>query len=233
MATALTIISSAMAKLGILGPGEVVSAEDAELCRLRLNSLVDSWILETLLAYTTTETVFTLPANTASRTIGASQQISVTRPIRIEGQSFVRVSSIDYPLDPITEAEYNDFALKSTSVGFVPEYCFLDGGYPTGNVFFYPVVGAAVEIHLVTMGQLSAFADTTTDYGLPPGYQRALEFNLAIEIAPDFEQAVSPMIIGAAANAKRLVKRANIMVPQLKMDFVRPTNSLADFYSGR
>jgi hypothetical protein len=202
-----------------MGPGDALSAEDAQLCRTRLNSLVDAWVLETLLAYATIETVFTLPGNTTSRTIGTGQQINVSRPIRIEDQSFVRVSGIDFPLKPITELEYNSIGLKSLSLGVVPSVCFFDGNFPTANVFFYPPTTAATEVHLVTLAKLSSFADLTTDYGLPPGYQRALEFNLAIEIAPDFEQVPTPMIFSMASTTKRLAKRANMMIPQLECDY--------------
>ena len=234
MTTALEIIESAMGKINMLAAGETVSAEDADLCLSRLNSLVDAWGLESLMAYTTTETVFTLPANTTSRTIGAAQQINVARPVRIELGSFVRVGSNDYPLDAVGEPDYNGIALKSTQNGW-PSKCHFDGGSPTGNVFFWPPASQSVEVHLVTLAPLSQFADTATDYTLPTGYKRALEFNLAIEIAPDFRAQVNPYVAGAAANSKRLIKRMNLSVPQLDMPVSlgrSSSPSIGDFYGG-
>jgi hypothetical protein len=235
MTTALEIIESAMGKINMLAAGETVSAEDAALCLSRLNSLVDAWGLENLMAYTTTETIFTLPANTTSRTIGAAQQIAVARPVRIELGSFTRLSGIDRPLEPTGEVDYNSIALKSSQSGW-PSKCHFDGGSPTGNVFFWPPASEAVEVHLITLYALSQFADTATDYTLPTGYKRALEFNLSVEVAPDFRAQVSPYVAGAASNSKRLIKRMNHTVPQLdmprNMGGARGSPSPADFYGG-
>lgn len=206
-----------MGKINILSVGETVSAEDADLGLSRLNTLLDSLRLESLFAYVTTETVFNLPANTTSRTIGPAQQINVARPTRIEAQSFSRLNGIDYPLRPISEPEYNAIALKSLSLGIVPDVCQFDGAAPTGVVYFWPPTSGTVEIHMVTMTPLTEFADLTTDYTLPPGYQRYLEYGLALEIAPDFRAQPSPFVMGAASNAKRKIKRLNHVTPTLDL----------------
>ena len=216
MTTALDIIEGAMSEINMLAAGETVSAEDADLCLSRLNSMVDAWGLENLMCYATTETTFTLPASTTSRTIGASQQIDVARPVRIELGSFSRLNSVDSPINPVGRSEYNAVTLKST-VGGRPDYAFFDGGSPTGNVYFWPPCADALEIHLVTLAPLSQFADLATDYTLPPGYKRALEKNLAVEIAPSFRAQASVMTMGAASNSKRQIKRMNHSVPKLDM----------------
>lgn len=228
MTTALQIIEAAMGKINVLAVGETVSAEDADLCLDRLNTLRDSLLLEPTFQYKNTETSFTLPAATTSRTIGASQQINVARPVKIEIGSFTRIDSIDYPLEPVSQAEYNDISQKSLA-GYAPEVCFFDGGSPTGNVYFWPPTTASVEVHLVTMTAVTPFADLDTDYDLPPGYRRYFEYGLAVEIAPDFRVAVNPMIAGAASNAKRAIMRMNRKVPQLKLDC---DGSQYNIYSG-
>jgi hypothetical protein len=236
MATALEIIESAMGKLGLFGPGDVVSAEDGDVCLQRLNALVDAWENEGLFAYTTTDTIFTLPANTSSRTIGPSMQINMVRPVKILMGSFCRVDNIDYRLTPIGESEYNNISLKSTQGSVTPSVCFYDGGTPTGIVYFWPISSVSVEVHLITPESGGTATDLTTSYVFPPGYQRALEYNLALEIAHDFDQKPTPMVMGAAANAKRSLKRTNSRVPQLDMEQITSDNrgrSLVDFYSGR
>lgn len=235
MATALEIIESAMSKLGLLGPGDAVDSDDADVCLNRLNALVDAWENEGMYAYTTTDTIFTLPASTTSRTIGTSMQINVTRPVKILRGSFVRLDNIDYPLEPVSEPEYNNIRLKSTVGSFVPNVCFYDGGVPTGNVYFWPTAGTSVEVHLITPESGGIAASLATNYVFPPGYQRALEYNLAIEIAPDFDQEPSPRLMATASNAKRALKRTNNRVPQLQMENLASNRgrSLVDFYSGQ
>lgn len=215
MTTALAFIESAMSKIGMLAAGETVSAEDADVCLARLNSMLDAWENEGLYGYATTDTVFNLPASTTSRTIGPAQQISMTRPVKILEGSFSRVDGIDYPLTSVNEAVYNSVGLKSQISSVAPSICFYDGGTPTGNVYFWPIATAAAEVHLITPTAKTTAAATTTDMVFPPGYDRAIEYCLAIEIAPDFNTPVSPLVAMQAATARRLIKRSNHRVPQL------------------
>ena len=231
--TALQLIESAMSKIGMLAAGETVSAEDAAVGLLRLNALIDAMENESLFSYTTTDTVFTLPANTTSQTIGPAMQINLVRPIRLLNGCFSRLSGIDYPLTPISEAEYNEISLKSSIGSVAPSVCFYDGGSPTGIVYFWPTAQSSVEVHLITPQPGTAATATTTSYSLPAGYQRYLEYALAIELAPDFSVMPSPMIVGAAANQKRLLRRTNSRVPQMDMDRIGGRgNSPSDFISG-
>lgn len=229
MTTSLQIIESAMSKINILSIGEVVSAEDSQLGLDRLNALIDALLIEPTFQFQSTETTFTLPASTQTRTIGTGMQINVARPTRIE-PSFVRVDGIDYPLEPIGENEYNAITLKTVS-SFVPSVCFFDSGSPTGLVYFWPTASVSCEVHLFTLTALTQFADLTTDYTLPPGYQRYLEFALAVEIAPDFRVQPSPQVLGQAAASKRVIKRSNHQTPQLEVGQARG-NSPSDWISG-
>jgi hypothetical protein len=218
MPTANQLIEAALQKIGILGVGDTVDADDADVCLDRLNSLLESWENDGLYGYTTKDTSFTLPANTTSRTIGTSMQINMTRPVKILPGCFSRLDDIDYTLMPVTEAEYNAIALKSSYSTTAPAVCFYDGGLPTGNVYFWPPAATAVEVHLITPEPTTSASTLVTNLVFPPGYQRALEYNLAVEIAPDFNVEPSRFIVAAAANSKRMLRRTNSRVPQLDVD---------------
>jgi hypothetical protein len=233
MSTALSYIEAAMGKIGVLSAGEVVSAEDADVGLARLNSLLDALENEGMYGYATTDTVFTLPASTTSRTIGPAMQIPMTRPVKILPGSFSRLNSIDYPLESISEPEYNAISLKSSIGAVAPSVCFYDGGSPTGTVYFWPTAQSSVEVHLITPTAQTVAAATTTDLVFPPGYQRYIENQLAIEMAPDFGVTPSPMLMGMAANQKRLIKRTNHRVPMLDLPRVGGKGSSpSDFISG-
>jgi hypothetical protein len=218
-ATALTIIESAMGKIGMLAAGETVSAEDAAVGLLRLNTLVDALENEGFFAYTTTDTVFTLSAGDISMTIGPAQEINISRPMKILRGSFSRLNGTDYPLNPITEPEYNEICEKSSYSSVAPSVCFFDGGTPTGTLYFWPAPTENVEVHLITPESGGQATDLTTVYVFPNGYQRYIEFALAIELAPDFNVSPSPQLYAAAANAKRTLKRTNSRVPQLNIEY--------------
>lgn len=233
MTTALEIIKSAMQKVGIIAATETPEGDDAELGRDRLNDMIDSWENEGIHAYTSVTTVFTLPANTTSRTIGPSMQIDITRPVKVSRGSFSRIGDKDYELEPISEAEYNSIGVKSF-VSTAPSQVWFDGGSPTGIVYFWPAPASSVEVHLVTPTPGGRAVDLTTDFDLPPGYLKAMIDNLAIELAPYFEITPSQFLIGSAINSKRLLKRTNYRVPQLDIPHTRDRrgNSPSDFTSG-
>ena len=233
MPTALDLIESALGKIGMFGAGETLSAADSAIGVKRQNALTDEWLNDNLIAYTTTDTIATLPASTVSRTIGPSQQINVARPTRILPGSFSRIGDIDYPLTPISEPEYNLISLKSSIGSIAPSVCFYDGGSPTGTVSFWPTASQSVELHLITPNPNSVAVDSTTSFVFPPGYQRAIEFALACELAPDFDAVPSAFVMSAAANAKRKLRRANGYTPQLDMGRIGGKgNSPSDFYGG-
>lgn len=234
MATALALIESAMSKINMLAAGETVSAEDASVGILRLNTLMDAWEGENLFSYATTDTIFTLPASTTSRTIGPSLQINVARPVKICPGSFSRIGGIDYPLDSVTEAEYNAISLKSSIGSVAPSICFYDGGNPTGIVYFWPTASTSAEVHLITPQTGTVALDVTTSFIFPPGYQRMIEYNLAVELAPDFNTMPSPLVSAMAMGTKRKVKRMNARVPQLDLPQLAGGrgNSPSDFIGG-
>lgn len=233
MTTALDLIKAAMSKNNVLAAGETPSAEDAQVMLDRLNSLMTSLESEGMFNYTTTRTTASLPANTTSLTIGPAQQIAMVRPVKILKGSFTRVSGVDYPLTPVSEQEYNEISLKSSVGSVAPSVCFYDGGTPTGNVYFWPVASATVQVHLITPAPGGEAVDTSTTYDFPPGYRKMIENCLAVDSAADFNVQVNPQVERAAANAKRLLRRANRKIPQLDVDLIGGRGaSVSDFYAG-
>ena len=214
MTTALDLVNSAVQELGIYGAGETVSGDDVALCLSALNDLIDAWRLENLYVYAQQDIVYSLPANTASATIGLTADIDVERPVRFELGSFVRVGEIDYPLDVISQPEFNEIATKTLN-GPWPRVCVYDAAFPIGTLTFYPQ--GACELHLNVQVPLAQIPVAATALLLPPGYKRALILSLTEEIAPKFQKEVTATTARKAMNARRVLKRSNLVVPQLSI----------------
>ena len=215
MPTAAQIILATASKLGVTQAGQALEGDDVATCFRALNLMLDSWRgrpSAPLLAWQDTETVFTLPDGTASRTIGPGQQVNVTLPGRIEMSSFVRIQDIDYPLRPVDENQFNRIALK-TLPGTWPTVVNLQRGAATGVLRFWPQGQA--EVHLVTRVPFLRFADLTTNYPLAPGYESAMVYNLALEVADDFSVGVPPRVAAKAVTTLRAIKGNQVIVPQL------------------
>lgn len=226
MTTANTIIEGALSKLGLFGPGDAVDAESASDCLVILNQMVDAWNLPSWTLYSTTDVTATIGAGVSVVTIGPSSTLNITRPYRIEAGCFSRIGGVDYPLEFVSEPEFNSISLK-TVTGFAPEWALYEAGSSAGSIRLYPQPGAACELHIFVQSQLSQFATLVADYTLPQGYEKALVYNLAVDIAPNFEREAPPSVVAQAANTLRLLKRSNQSIPMLKTYRREPGNIYA------
>ena len=66
---------------------------------------------------------------------------------------------------------------------------------------------------------------------LPPGYERALRYALAVELAPEFGKTPSPIVLSTAAESFGLIKSRNAQPQYLYFDATLTSGgySLADF----
>jgi hypothetical protein len=230
--TANSIIRRALGHLGIVALGQTVKPGDAADCLIALNTMLDGWAVENLYAYATQTITGTLPANTQTRTIGPTGQLVATpRPVRLEDGCFFSVGGIDYPLDTINEAEFNSIGLKAVS-SLGPRWVFYNPTLPNGVLHFHLRAAASVALSLVVQQRISSFASLTQQYTLPPGYERALVFSLAEEVAASYEREVPPTVARNAAMARRNIKRVNVVVPQLDVGGCDGRSHLERFLEG-
>lgn len=225
MTTALQIINRAYFMLGFKAAGEALSADDANDALDVLNSMIDSWNTQSLSIVSVNEVVANVSG--VSATIGEGLTFNTVRPVSIAAGAFSRMNGVDYPMTELTRDQYANITLKTVSSTF-PQYFYYDGNTGTARVFFYPAPAGAVEVHLPVSVYLTEFADLAIDYPLVPGYRKALEYSLAEELAPGIKD-LSAMVVRQAANARRVIRRSNVDVPQLDSGI---QNARFNVYSG-
>ena len=215
MATAQNVIDGAMRDIGALASGEDPSSDETADVLEALNNLIDSWNTDGLTLYAESEVSHTLVANDGSYTIAASgADITATRPTSIL-RAYVRDSNIDYPVDVISKEAYDAIADKSTTSTY-PDYLYYEPSYANGTIKLWPVPAEANSLVMTVKTQLSSFASAGTTFAMPPGYQRALQKNLAIEIAPMFEKEPSAALVKAARDSLAMIKRLNHKTPRME-----------------
>jgi hypothetical protein len=175
MTTALQLITSAARLIGVVRKSEALSADEAVDGLEALNAMLASWVNSGLLVTARTWESFSV-ASATSYTIGPSQTLNTARPIVIK-EAFFRVGSIDYPLAIISDEEYQSIELKVTGSSN-PEYLSYDNGYPTGTIRLWPQATGA--LHLLSEKALTSVSGLSSTIDLPPGWLRALKYNLAI-----------------------------------------------------
>ncbi len=214
MTTALGIIKSAMRKSGILVKSEDPSADEAVDALEMLNDLLASWSNDSMVVYARTLESFTLNSGVPSYTIGPSGTFDTIRPIKIIS-AYVRSGGIDYSLEIESEENYDAVALKST--GSIPEFIIFSNAFPLANLTFYPTPATQYTLFLRTEKQLTSFT-LSQDVDLPPGWKRALIHNLAVELAPEYGQQVSPEVYEIAKESKSEIRHAVMVAKPMTWD---------------
>ena len=227
MATALDLINDALTLIGAKDPLEPATAKEAADGLTALNDLLDSWSTDRLFVYRIASTVYSWPAATVSRTVGSGGDISIARPVRVE-DSYVTDNGISYPLKAIPKESYDGIPVKGLVVNY-PEWIYYDTAFPLGTLYLYPVPASTLSLTLNYWTQFSSIAATTDAVDLPPGYRRALKYNLAVEIASQYGMKIPPQVAMIAASSAGKIKRLNAPNPmaRLEVGYQQSGNSLS------
>ena len=217
MATVADIIRGAFRVLGVLASGETPSAAEQADALETLNDMLDSWAGERLALFASLRSTYTLTPSLSPHTIGTSGTFNTTRPVRIDAASIVSGGS-ETPIALLSDSQWQALQGK-TSVG-TPAALWVEGAYPLMKLHFHPIPTAAETLVLYTWQQLGRFASTATTFDMPPGYARAIRFNLAKELAPEYGVQMSGEAVSVADESKATLKRLHVRPNLLRADGV-------------
>lgn len=218
MTTARTVITDSTKLLNVWQKGEVLDDDEAVDGLRRLNQMIDSWSNESLMLFQLIERSKALTAGTASYTIGSAGVINTTRPVRIESAFIRDSSSNDYKLEIITNDEWAKISRKST-VSTIPSVLYYRANCPLGVINLHEAPEASLTLYMECWDQLDQMTIDSV-VALPPGYERALTYNLAVEQAPMYGKEPSQIVMKIAAESKIAIMETNdINIPILENPF--------------
>jgi len=219
----IDIISRAMRLLGVYSIGEVPSADESASGLAALNSMLESWSTQNLFIYAQSTNQIPLTAGVASYIVGPSitSAFITTRPVEILDSSYIDISGVSYALTVLPLENYNDIALKA-GVSGIPSVLYALMTMPDITLTLWPVPSQTMTLNLVSNKLITSFTTIADVVLLPPGYDRALVYSLAEELAPEYQMAISPDLARKAAHARKVVKRVNTQVPFMKMPYGIP-----------
>lgn len=233
MATARDHITRALRLIGAVASGETPAAGEMADGLTALNGMFGSWANERLLINAIVREEFTLTAGTAQYTLGTGGTLNTARPSKIEraGLEIVTGSQTsEIPLEIITSDKYASIAIKDLQ-STLPQMVYPDGAYPLQTLSFYPVPSTANTFVMYSWKPLAAITDAATDISVPPGYDDAIDYNLAVRLAPEFGKPVSQEVLNLAVVTKAHIKRLNFKPVLLKSDMaVLSKRSASDIY---
>ena len=179
-----------------------------------LNLLLSSWGASRFLSKNTQTITHTLTGAT-SYTVGSGGDINTTNPTEIYTAKYT-LGGLDYNLSVMDFVDYEAIGLKN--IGAIPEFIVLKRDYPLSTIYLYPTAASGT----LTINAVSPKTDLDTDTNLsntyPPEWIRALKYNLAVEIAPEYGVTVSAEIAALARESKDNVMRSMVSIPSAKFD---------------
>jgi len=116
-------------------------------------------------------------------------------------------SGIDESITIIDETTYAMISDKDAQGQ--PDRLYYDNDYPLGNIYLYPVPSSGYSLTLYTRKPLTQLSSLSTAFNMPPGYKKALIYNLAVELAPDYEKEASDTVKKQAKKAKKVIFVSN------------------------
>ena len=209
MATAQTIIDRAARLVSGIDSGNSCTPAESADGLIALNAMLEAWQIDKLDVYAFVDTAYSLVAGTQSYTVGPSGNFNLTpRPAKIE-ECYVRYASTDSPVDLITSEQWNALPSKTDTATY-PDRAYYEPSLATGTLQVYPKPSAVSSFHIVTWQTVTTLAALSTSIALPPGYERAMAYNLAIEWAgPEFGLTPSADVRRIAMESLAAIQRAN------------------------
>lgn len=136
------------------------------------------------------------------------------------------LTGIDIPMEKLTMEQYAAITVKNTP-SQIPLKWYDNGDWPLRTVTVWPIPQRCQEALAWQWQPLLNFNDLDTEINFPPGYERALRFALAVELANEFGKEVPAVVSGIARQSKGFVKRMNskpqIMVGDIYIASKRPS----------
>ena len=204
------LINGSLRLLGVLAEGETPSSEMADDALVAFQQMIDSWNTERLAVFSTQDQVFNWPAGVLSRTLGPSGDFVGNRPILLDDATYFRdpQTNVSYGIKIINQQQYDGIAVKTVTSTY-PQVIWVNMTYPNIEMYVYPKPLRLLEWHIISVEELTKPANLGTTLAFPPGYLRAMRYNLACELAPEFGVEPSGQVQRIAMYSKRNLKRIN------------------------
>ena len=153
-------------------------------------------------------------ANPDTITYTIPGDFAIPRPLRITG-GFTRINELDFWLDVYSSQDEYNAILYKFQPGPWPVIAWYNPQMPYGLLNVYQSPGQSAEFHLFADTILENLTATQT-FVLPQGYARALKWNLAEELWPEYfgPAPIPTSLTKKAAESLKMIKALNAQPPK-------------------
>jgi hypothetical protein len=206
------LIRRSMYLINAIAAGEIPDNADLNDALLTLNEMLDGWDTQPYAVYGSTNENWVLTPGQATYNWGLTAGptgFTTQRPVRINNATCIR-NGVSTPVEVVTQDQYDSIALKSTSQPLIEKVLYINS-FPLGVLTCFPVPTEAVTLSFQTDRQFATPLTLQTVLNLPPGYLRAIRYNLAVELWPEYTNSTTDItsVKNIAKQALRDIKNAN------------------------
>lgn len=228
--TAKKIIVKAFQKAGILTKTQQPSADEANDALDALNNMLSSWSNDTGMIYTRSWETFPLVGGQLAYTIGVGANFNTVRPIEVI-ECHLSDGIIDYPCETVNDEIYNHQIQQKTAPG-LSYFLNYDNAFPIAKIRLWPVPPSSLYSLFLLTEKALTFYNLNDTVDLPPGWERALIFNLAIEICSDYGQSCPEETVSIATQSKSLIQKAIMRNRSLDAAPLNGIGTFGNIYAG-
>lgn len=181
--TALKIIDGAFS---VVGNTNKTPAQYAEAVGV-FNILLANISTEDFSIVSNTQDSLSTVDGTTSYSYGSGGDLNSARPVKISSVFLTDSNDDDYPLELITEEQYNDITSKDTEGQ--PSRLFYKPDFPLGSLKFFPTPDKVYTIKINAQKVLASVTATSDSITLPDEYMAYLIDKLVIRLGRSYGYA--------------------------------------------
>lgn len=217
--TAREIIKRSLRLINATAAGENPTSDEFADCLNALNTMAEGWNIEKLMSSVGELLEHPIAGGQTQFTMGAAGNYVVSVIPTDVNYVYLVSGNIKYKVPVLaSRQEFDDVAVNSYP-GWPEAAHFIKKVPGTANaaLIFSSAIPSAATVKFGVSSRSPSFATLDTSIDMPPGLKRAFDYNLAIEVAPEFEAKVSQIIAQIANESKSQYKLHNFTVAKLEV----------------
>ncbi len=208
----------------LLRPGRGNSSTELVEAVNVLNAMLDDWNTQRLMIWAIQEfTQLMVPGQQTYYIGSGAPDFNTPRPSHIERASTIYLqppaAALELPIDVLTEGGWQSIPQKQV-LSPIPLQLWYNPTIPFGTIDLWPIPSIANDLKLYLWQTMGGYVSTGDAIFLPPGYVRALQYNLAVELAVRWQARsnISAKALEIADTSRGWLKTINMPMMDLACD---------------
>lgn len=220
MTTVRDLIQGSFRLIGVYASGETPQPSEMQDALKTLNAMLGEWNNQRYMAYTINANTFALTIGQQNYTLGTGGDFNMARPVRIENASILvpnGTQPMELPIPLVDDDQWQQVTVKNVPSAF-PTLVYPLGNYPLNTLKFWPIPSAPCSVVLYTWNRVAPFTSINDSFTFPDGYEKAIKYGLAVELAPEYGKEAPPTVLQMAQRAKGYLAAQNWEPTDLVVD---------------